>query len=148
LNCLISPRSDRTPWQPLDAKYTEVNNYAQATTGPYSPKTPRLKLSLSPDAHTKLSNGVTLRLGVAYTHTSEIYNDVQDTWQLRRPKGDLLNASCAIISPNGKATFTVGRANLTNRRFITTGQVNDAAGAVYGTYNAPREWYATVGVKY
>jgi len=132
----------------MDAKYTEVNRYAQATTGPYLPKTPRLKLSLSPDAHTRLANGATLRLGVDYTHTSEIYNDVQDTWLLRRPKEDVLNASGEIISPNGKATLTVGGANITDRRFITTGQVNDAAGVVYGTYNAPREWYATVGIKY
>jgi outer membrane receptor protein involved in Fe transport len=91
---------------------------------------------------------MTLRLGVDYTHTSEIYNDVQDTWLLRRPTEDLFNASCAIISPNGKATVTMGGVNLTNRRFITTGQVNDAAGVVHGPYNAPREWYATVGIKY
>jgi len=132
----------------MDAKYTEVNAYAQATTGPYLPKTPRLKLSLSPDAHTKLSNGATLRLGIDYSHTSEIYNDVQDTWLLRRPKEDLFNVASAIVSPSDKVTLTVGGTNLTNRRFITTGQVNDAAGVIYGTYNAPREWYVTVGVKY
>jgi iron complex outermembrane receptor protein len=112
------------------------------------PKTPRLKLSLSPDAHTKLSNGATLRLGIDYSHTSEIYNDVQDTWLLRRPKEDLFNVASAIVSPSDKVTLTVGGTNLTNRRFITTGQVNDAAGVIYGTYNAPREWYVTVGVKY
>ena len=132
----------------MDAKYTEVNYYAQGSTGPYLPKTPRLKLSLSPDAHTRLRNGAALRFRVDYTHTSEIYNDVQDSWLLRRPKEDLFNASWAVISPNGKVTFTVGGVNLTNRRFITTGQVNDAAGVVYGTYNAPREWYATAGMKY
>jgi hypothetical protein len=33
--------------------------------------------------------------------------------------------------------------DLTDRRYITTGQVNDAAGDVYGTCNAPREWFAT-----
>jgi len=132
----------------MDAKYTEVNHYAQATTGPYLPKTPRLKLSLSPDVHTRLANGATLRFRADYVHTSEIYNDVQDTWLLRRPKEDIFNVSGAITSPNGKATLTVGGNNLTDRRFITTGQVNDAAGAVYGTYNAPREWYASVGVKF
>jgi iron complex outermembrane receptor protein len=132
----------------MDAKYTEVNQYAQATTGPYLPKTPRLKLSLSPDAHTRLPNGATVRVGVDYAHTSEIYNDVQDTWLLRRPKEDMFNASAAIVAPNGKATLTVGGTNLTNRRFITTGQVNDAAGDIYGTYNAPREWYATINARY
>jgi hypothetical protein len=59
-----------------------------------------------------MSNGATLRLGVDYTHTSEIYNDVQDTWLLRRPKEDLFNTSCAIVTPNGKITLTVGGTNL------------------------------------
>jgi len=132
----------------MDAKYTEVNEYARATTGPYLPKTPRLKITLSPTAYTRLPNNATLRLGIDYTHTSEIYNDVQDTWLLRRPKEDMVNASASIVAPGDKVTFTVGGANLTDRRFITTGQENDAAGVIYGTYNAPREWFATIGVKY
>jgi iron complex outermembrane receptor protein len=132
----------------MDAKYTEVNQFAQATTGPYLPKTPRLKVSLSPDVHTKLPNGATVRLGVDYTHTSEIYNDVQDTELLKRPKEDMFNVSTSIVSPSGKTTFTVGGTNLTDRRFITTGQPQVAGGTVYGAYNAPREWYATLGAKF
>jgi iron complex outermembrane receptor protein len=132
----------------MDAKYTEVNKFAQATTGSELPKTPKFKVSLSPDAHTKLANGATLRLGVDYTHTSQMYNDVQNTPLLERPKVDFLNASSSILAPNGKVTFTVGGTNLTDKRFITTGQPQIAGGVVYGTYNAPREWYATIGVKY
>jgi len=132
----------------MDAKYTEVNQFAQATTGSYLPKTPRLKISLSPDVHTRLVNGATIRFGIDYTHTSEIYNDVQGTALLRRPKEDLFNASSSIVAPNGKLTFTVGGTNLTDRRFITTGQPQYAGGVVFGTYDAPREWYATVGMKY
>jgi len=132
----------------MDAHYTEVNQYAQATTGAELPKTPRLKVSLSPDAHTKLANGATLRLGVDFTHTSEMYNDVQNTALLERPKEDLVNASASIVAPNGKLTFTVGGTNISDKRFITTGQPQIAGGVVYGTYNAPREWYATFGMKY
>ncbi len=131
-----------------DARYTEINQYAQATTGPYLPKTPKLKISLSPDVHTSIANGATLRLGVDYTHTSEIYNDVEDDALLRRPTEDLFGASAGITAPDGKITLTIGGTNLTDRRFITTGQVNEAGGTVYGTYNAPREWYATIAVKY
>jgi iron complex outermembrane receptor protein len=98
--------------------------------------------------HTKLPNGATVRLGVDYTHTSEIYNDVQDTQLLKRPKEDMFNASTSLVSPAGKTTFTVGGTNLTDRRFITTGQPQVAGGTIYGSYNAPREWYATVGVKF
>jgi iron complex outermembrane receptor protein len=132
----------------MDAKYTEVNEFALATTGRYLPKTPKLKVSLSPDAHTKLANGATLRFGVDYTHTSEMYNDVQNTPLLERPKVDFVNASTSIVAPNGKTTFTVGGTNLTDKRFVTTGQPQIAGGVVYGTYNAPREWYATLGVKF
>jgi iron complex outermembrane receptor protein len=132
----------------MDAKYTEVSSFAAATTGAYLPKTPKLKVSLSPDAHTRLGNGATLRVGVDFTHTSEMYNDVSNTPLLKRPKEDIVNASAAVISPNGKVTFTVGGANISDRRFVTTGQPQVAGGVVYGTYNSPREWYATLGVKY
>jgi iron complex outermembrane recepter protein len=132
----------------MDAKYTEVNQFAQATTGRYLPKTPRLKISLSPDVHARLANGATIRFGIDYTHTSEIYNDVQDTALLRRPKEDLFNVSSSIVAPDGKLTFTLGGTNLTDRRFITTGQPQVAGGVIFGTYNAPREWYATLGIKY
>jgi iron complex outermembrane receptor protein len=77
-----------------------------------------------------------------------MYNDVQNTELLKRPKEDMINASAAVVSPNGKVTFTVGGANLTDRRYITTGQPQIAGGVIYGTYDAPREWYATLGVKY
>jgi iron complex outermembrane recepter protein len=130
------------------ARYTEVNEYARATTGTYLPKTPRLKLILGPVVHTQIQSGATLRVTLDYVHTSEIYNDVQNTWLLRRPPEDILNASAAIIAPQDKLSLTVGVANMTDRRYITTGQQNDAAGVIYGTYNAPREWFASLGLRY
>ena len=132
----------------MDAYYTEVNQFAEATTGRELPKTPKFKVSLSPEAHTKLGNGAALRFGIDYTYTSRMYNDVQNTALLGRPKVDMVNASTALVAPNGKVTFTIGGSNLTDKRFITTGQPQIAGGVVYGTYNAPREWYATIGVKY
>jgi iron complex outermembrane receptor protein len=132
----------------LDAKYVEINPFAVAYTGTSLPKTPRLKFALSPDVHTNLANGATLRLGVDYTHTGQMFNDVQNTPLLARPKEDMLNASTSIVAPNGRVTFTIGGTNLTDRRFVTTGQPQVAGGVVFGTYNAPREWYATLGLKY
>jgi iron complex outermembrane recepter protein len=132
----------------LDAYYTGISTFAQATTGSSLPKTPRLKFTLSPDAHTILPNGASVRLGVDYTHTAEMFNDVQNTPLLARPKEDMFNASTAITSPNGKVTLTLGGTNLSDRRFITTGQPQIAGGVIFGTYNAPREWYATIGAKY
>jgi len=45
-------------------------------------------------------------------------------------------------------TFTVGGTNLTDKRYITTGQPQIAGGVVFGTYDAPAQWYATLGMKY
>jgi len=132
----------------MDARYTEVNQFAQATTGPELPKTPKFKVSLSPDVHTVLPNGATIRVGVDYTHTSAMFNDVQNTELLKRPVTDLFNASASIVAPNGKVTFTIGGTNLSDQRYITTGQPQFAGGVIYGTYNAPREAYATLGVKF
>ena len=132
----------------MDAYYTYINPAAVAYTGSQLPKTPRLKLYLSPDAHTTLADGSTLRLAIDYSYTTHMFNDVQNTALLERPDVGMMNVSTSIVSPSGKLTFTVGGSNLTDKRYVTTGQPQIAGGVVYGTYNAPREWYATLGMKY
>ncbi len=105
-------------------------------------------MSISPDAHTILSNGATLRAVVDYSHTSHMFNDVQNTPLLARPDVDMVNVSTSIVSPNGKITFTIGGTNITDKRYVTTGQPQIAGGVIFGTYNPPREWYATLGMKF
>jgi iron complex outermembrane recepter protein len=131
----------------MDAKYSEVSQFAQATTGPVLPKTPKWKVAISPEAHTTLANGATVRLGVDYTFTSRMFNDVQNTPLLARPDVSMFDASASIVSPSGKATLTIGGTNLTDKRYITTGQPQIAGGVIFGTYNPPRQWYATLGLK-
>jgi iron complex outermembrane recepter protein len=77
-----------------------------------------------------------------------MFNDVQNSPLLARPKEDMINVSTSIVAPDGRVTFTIGGTNLTDRRFVTTGQPQVAGGVVFGTCNAPREWYATLGLKY
>jgi iron complex outermembrane receptor protein len=132
----------------MDARYTEISVGAASTTGSELPKTPRLKVSISPDLHTALANNSTLRVGIDFTHTSEMFNDVQNTPLLARPKVGLFNASAGLVSPDGRLTFTVGGTNLGDKRYVTTGQPQIAGGVIFGTYNPPREWYATLGMKY
>jgi len=131
----------------MDAYYTYINPDAAAFTGSELPKTPRLKISISPDVHTTLNNGSVLRLAVDYSHTSHMFNDAQNTPLLARPDVDMVNASTSIASADGRITFTIGGTNLTDKRYITTGQPQIAGGVIFGTYNPPREWYATLGLK-
>jgi iron complex outermembrane receptor protein len=132
----------------MDAGYTYVNPYAREYTGPVLPKTPRWKASEGPELHTTLANGAIARLGATFTYTTYMYNDVQNTQLLRRPGEGMMDASAGITSPGGRYTLQVGGTNLLDRRYITTGQPQIAGGVVYGTYNAPREWYATLSAKF
>ena len=60
----------------------------------------------------------------------------------------MINVLTFVAAPDGCLTFTFGGTNLTDRRFVTTGQPQVAGGVVFGTYNAPRERYARLGLKY
>ena len=113
----------------MDAYYRTVNPAAAPFTGSDLPKTPRLKVSLSPDAHTIIANGATLRFMVDYSHTSHMFNDVQNTPLLARPDVYLVNAAASIASANGRITFTLGGTNLTDKRYLTTGQPQIAGGS-------------------
>ena len=132
----------------MDAYYTRIAAGALASTGAVLPKTPKWKISASPDAHTALPNGATFRVGLDYSHVGKMYNDVEDTEMIARRKTDVLGASSGLTSADGKRTLTIGATNLTDQRYLTTGQAQYAGGVVYGSYNPPREWFATLDFKY
>jgi outer membrane receptor protein involved in Fe transport len=61
---------------------------------------------------------------------------------------NLVNASVSYRAAEDHWRITVGGTNLLNERYIVTGGVNRAAGLVFGSYNAPTEWYATLGMRF
>ncbi len=112
------------------------------------PKTPRWKYSLSPTYKANLPNGGSLRLGLDFTHTSEMANDAINTSLLMRPVTNVLNASLTYASPDARYELTLGGTNITDDRFLTTGNQDTTASIIYGTYNPPAEWYVTGRVKF
>jgi iron complex outermembrane receptor protein len=118
------------------------------TTSSLLPKTPRWKYSVSPTYRYPLPNGGSLRLGIDFTHTSEIANDAINTSLLMRPATDLLNVSGTYASPDDKYEVTVGGSNITDDRYLTTGNQDTTASIIYGTYNPPAEWYVTGRIKF
>ncbi len=140
----------------IDAYYTSLENginFGQSCVQPYQacitlgsklPKTPKWKFSLSPEYVAPLPNGASLRLAADYTHTSSIYNDAINTSLLRRPDTDIVNASVTYSSADGRYDVVVGGTNITNDRFLTTGNQDTSGGLIYGTYNMPAEWYITL----
>ena len=143
----------------VDATYTSVAaaatavggaNFFQAGTlvGADLPKTPHWKTSVSPRYETQLGNGGALILLADWSHTTGAWNDTQRTFLLYRPTIDLVNASVAYRAPDSRWTLTLGGTNLTDKRYLTSGGSNIAAGAIFGTYNRPREWYARLGFQF
>jgi len=143
----------------VDAHYTYVSAAAAAVGGANPlqagtlvgedlPKTPHWKVNVSPRYQYRLNNGGSLIVLGDWTHTTGAWNDTQRTYQLYRAPTDQANASIGYEEPNGHWSLTVGGTNLTDKRYLTTGGSNIAAGVMFGSYNRPREWYARFGVKF
>lgn len=111
------------------------------------PFTPDWKAVFDPVYTFALPSGATISLTPVYTYTSSMYTDSLNTPQMRRPVTHIVNASAHYTSPSGMYEFSVGGTNLTDQRYITTGQANYGAGFIDGYVNAPREWYATIRVQ-
>lgn len=138
----------------IDATYTSVRpdfvlapNALQAGIYPGAalPKTPKWKVNLSPSYKFDLANGGSLTFLADYTRTSSVWNDTERTYLLRRPSTDMLNLSATYRAPSGKWDLSVGGTNVTDDRYVVTGLAQLSIGPIYGTYNAPAEWYAKLG---
>ena len=81
-----------------------------------------------------------------YTHTSEMWNDSQRSFALRRPKTDVVNASIAFKHDDGWSVAG-GVTNLTEERYIVNG-LTSTAGQIYAIPNRPREFYVRVGFEF
>lgn len=143
----------------IDATYTRVSAAAAAVGGPSPfqsgtvvgaplPKTPEWKINLSPRYETRIGNGGSLVLLGDWSHATRVWNDTAGTFLLQRAPIDLVNASIAYQEPGGHWTLTLGATNLTDTRYLTSGNTNIAAGAFFGTYSRPREWYARFGFNF
>lgn len=131
------------------ARYSSLSPFVTGVTlGSSLPKTPEWKFTLSPQYTFDLSDHGSFLLSADYTHTSSLFNDTENTPLLKRPATDALNASITYRAPGEGWSLSVGGTNLTDDRYITTGQNQVAGGETYGSYNRPREWYATARVKF
>ena len=111
------------------------------------PKAPHWKINVSPRYEIALPKGKIVLLA-DWTHTTSMWNDSLGTYLIMRQGTDIVNGSITYKAPDGIWDLTVGGTNLTNQRYLITGDSNLAAGAITGTYNRPSEWYARVGVRF
>lgn len=125
-----------------------VEKLAGTTAGDRLPKTPRWKVNISPKYTLDLEAKGRLIAMVDYTYTSSLFNNTENTVELKRKPVNMVNASLIYEEPGKSWSITIGGTNLANERYITTGQFQSGGGLIYGTYSRPREWYAKLGVNF
>jgi len=144
----------------MDAQYTNLQpglNGTNTCVQPYSPcitlgsklpKTPKWKTSISPTYTYFFHNESGVRFGVDYTYTAVIYNDSFNTSVLKRPDVNDIDISLTYMAPRDRYELVLGGTNITNQRYLTTGNEDYASGLIYGTYNPPGEWYLKLRAKF
>ncbi|HEY1961463.1 MAG TPA: TonB-dependent receptor [Rhizomicrobium sp.] len=131
----------------LDQSVASVVPLASVTLNSLLPKTPKWKININPQYYMPLGSGYSLLLQASYTHTSREANDAENTPLLMRPALDLLDLSARFSFHDDKYGITIGGTNVGDKRYITIGSHNYAAGFVDATYDPPAQWYATFDVK-
>jgi iron complex outermembrane recepter protein len=131
-----------------DAKYTSVNPLVVGvSTSSRLPKTPETQVNISPQFQVPLQGGASLLFNLDYFYVSDLYNDTENTPILHRDNTSVVNGSVTYKASDEKWDIVLGGTNLTDERFLVTGQAQVAGGQIYGTYNRPVEWYLTFRVR-
>jgi iron complex outermembrane recepter protein len=144
----------------LDATYTRLDPAVAVTSGTIPgfqagalvggplPKTPSWKFNISPRLELPIGNGGKVVLLGDWTHTTKMWNNVERTIALLRPSTDLFNASISYTDPSDRYSLTLGGTNLSDERYIQSGNSIAASGVVSGVYSRPREYYLRLGVNF
>lgn len=139
---------ERSPNAPIITGPTAASPAAIAASfknGPCElPKTPKFKGSVGPQYVVDLPNSSAVQINLDWTYVTKEYNDIGNTYLLARPAMSQVNGVATYKAPGKAWEFALGGTNITNKRYLIDGQSQGALSEVYGTYNAPREWYATV----
>jgi iron complex outermembrane receptor protein len=140
----------------LDAYYTSVDTPAQVAPSVFQlgvfadadlPKAPDWKINIAPRLEVPFGGGSLVFLA-DWTHTTGMRNDTEGTILLLREGTDVINASVTYRPDRGNWNLTLGGTNLTDERYLVTGQAQIAGGVIYGTYSRPAEWYARLGFEF
>ena len=112
------------------------------------PKTPKFKFYFGPQYVMDLEHLGQLQFNVDWTRTSPLYNDIGNTAELKRPTTNIVNASITYREPKDKWEVSFGGTNLTNERYVVSGQNQGGVAVIDAVYSDPTEWYATFRFHY
>jgi iron complex outermembrane receptor protein len=112
------------------------------------PKTPKFKFYFGPQYLAQLGSMGELQLNVDWTRTSPLYNDIGNTREIKRPTTNIVNASMTYRPRDARWEVSVGATNLTNERYVVSGQNQGGVAVIDAVYSDPTEWFATFRFHY
>lgn len=130
----------------IDARYTQKD--AGTNLGNKFVNTPDYAASINADYVVPLPSGASVDAHVDYSYKSSIARDAENTPELISPATNLVGALISYRSAAKNYHVDAGVTNLTDDRFIVSGQNQAGIGYVGGTYNRPREFYVRAGFKF
>ena len=131
-----------------NAEYAELNLPTTDVAQPVNlntklPNTPEITLNLSGIYNHSLEWG-TLTLRGDYRYTDDLFNDAQNSPFLFQESYQTINASVTFTPVSDSFAITVFGTNLTDERYITSGDSNFGLGFHEANYSRPREFGVTI----
>ncbi len=112
------------------------------------PNTPEWSLSAYAAHTAEISSRAEVRSRVDWNYTSRIENDAQNSRFLTQEGVSLINGSIGLHDLDSGLSVTAFVKNLTNRRYIISGDSNFGIGFHEANFNEPREWGVTLRFEY
>lgn len=132
----------------LDAKYRRINASPALVSTPEEiistntklQKTPRTQHNLGVDYRIKMAASGALQLHADWRFTADTYNDAQNSVFLFQKAYGVGNASITYEPAIAKWSVRMFVDNVTDERYIVSGDSNYGIGFHEAEYNRPREW--------
>jgi iron complex outermembrane receptor protein len=132
----------------LDAEYRQIRQSPaiivtpeqRITTDTKLPKTPKMQHVLSADWRLSLASGAAVRFHADWRYTDDVYNDAQNSVFLFQKAYDVGNLSVEYSPADARWSLRVFVDNVTDERYIVSGDSNYGIGFHEAEFNRPREW--------
>jgi iron complex outermembrane recepter protein len=140
----------------LDSHYTSVRANPALVSTPEQiislstrlPKSPKWQGTISGSYTYRLNSGAKLDARADFHFSSRYANDAQNSRFLNQASYQTLALSAGYVAPDGKWSLRGFVENVTDERYIVSGDSNFGIGFHEANFNRPREWGATLGVKF
>ncbi len=130
----------------LDAEYDSLDDIALAggiTKDHMLMNVPEESANIGGTYTFNLAGGNTLSLHADVIHKGKMARDLINTPELIENGYTIANVSLAFAPADEQWQVILGSENVTDERFIVTGNNNVGVGAITATYNKPQTWYLT-----